>query len=340
MTRHVHIHAFASVKGGVGKSTMAVLSAHLLDRMGHEVVLMDLDCLGTSLADVESLSLQAPVLRPRDDAPTVLDLGIAPTSHMSWHDAMAARWRRAQRAEHDVGGAAELPYLNDALFLADEFWPPRVDALLWTWPGHPNTRVLTSSSTFLDINNMAKWLTFGHARTWARRVWQLTMALVEQRPSLTHLVLDLPPGLHGYALEAFYNVGFMAEGKDLEDEDDLHAERLLPDVAFSAYRNLVVTPEPQDLAMGVDALRLLRPIAPDLELVLNRTKATLEDAWARIDPVIGFFARGLGIKQSIRSLSDDQGIGGLFQDLSLDTLEESLVARVEQALRLRDGGVR
>lgn len=338
MTRRIHIHAYASVKGGVGKSTMALLSAHLLDRLGHQVVLMDLDCLGTSLADVEAVSLQAPVLRPRNDAPTVLDLGVAPDAYMSWPDAMAARQRRALREEHDVGGAAELPFLNDALFLAEEFWPPNVDALLWTWPGHPNTRVVTSSSTFLDINNMSKWLIFGHSRTWARRVWQLTMALIEQRPSLTHLVLDLPPGLHGYALEAFYNIGFMAEGRDLDD-DAPPAEQLYPNVEFKAYRNIVVTPDPQDLAMGVDALRLLRPLAPDLEIVLNRTKATLADAWDRVEPVIGALVAGHGIRQSIRGINDDRGLGRVFQDLSLDTLDESLVAKAVDALRLRDGGI-
>ena len=66
-------HAFASAKGGVGKSTLAVACAKLIaSEAGRRCVLVDADMTGTSLAD--GLKLCAPDVtagrdgRPKSDA--------------------------------------------------------------------------------------------------------------------------------------------------------------------------------------------------------------------------------------------------------------------------------
>ena len=49
--RSVTLHVFASVKGGVGKSTLAVQCARLCAAAGRPTVLFDFYFTGTSLAD-------------------------------------------------------------------------------------------------------------------------------------------------------------------------------------------------------------------------------------------------------------------------------------------------
>src|SRR5262245_46570481 len=47
--REVTLHAFSSIKGGVGKSTLAVVAANLLARRGRRCLVVDVDLIGTSL---------------------------------------------------------------------------------------------------------------------------------------------------------------------------------------------------------------------------------------------------------------------------------------------------
>ena len=70
MNQPLRIHAFCSVKGGVGKSTLAVACATRLARQGREVVLIDADLTGSSLAD--GLTLEAPLVT--SDAAGAMDL--------------------------------------------------------------------------------------------------------------------------------------------------------------------------------------------------------------------------------------------------------------------------
>ncbi|HSP81445.1 MAG TPA: P-loop NTPase, partial [Myxococcaceae bacterium] len=59
MSGSLRCYSFHSVKGGVGKSTLSVLTAlGLAQRGGRPVTLIDMDLTGTSLADV--LPLEAP----------------------------------------------------------------------------------------------------------------------------------------------------------------------------------------------------------------------------------------------------------------------------------------
>jgi len=65
--RPLGLHVFCSVKGGVGKSTLAVVTGKLLASLGRVPVVVDLDMLGASLADgrdlgIEQLLVAVPIL--------------------------------------------------------------------------------------------------------------------------------------------------------------------------------------------------------------------------------------------------------------------------------------
>ena len=56
----LRVHAFCSVKGGVGKSALAVASAEVMLDQGRRPLVLDADLTGTSLAD--GLRMEAPRL--------------------------------------------------------------------------------------------------------------------------------------------------------------------------------------------------------------------------------------------------------------------------------------
>jgi MinD-like ATPase involved in chromosome partitioning or flagellar assembly len=63
--RAIRVHAFASAKGGVGKSSLAVGCARIVAEQSGVPVLIDADVTGSSLAD--GLALVAPRLVEFDD---------------------------------------------------------------------------------------------------------------------------------------------------------------------------------------------------------------------------------------------------------------------------------
>jgi Mrp family chromosome partitioning ATPase len=73
--RTVRAHAFASVKGGVGKSALAIFAAKFLALQNRKPLLVDCDMTGTSFAD--GLRLCAPKVTA--DASGALDVLQPPT---------------------------------------------------------------------------------------------------------------------------------------------------------------------------------------------------------------------------------------------------------------------
>lgn len=110
--RAIHIHAFCSVKGGVGKSTLATATAKLLARRpDRRVVLIDADMTGTSLAD--GLRLRAPNVRMREDgAMDLLADSAAGPHHSRLETSKLIRARGLAKWDHFPPPPV---YLNDIL---------------------------------------------------------------------------------------------------------------------------------------------------------------------------------------------------------------------------------
>ena len=110
MPRKITLHVFASAKGGVGKSSLAVACAKLIaqgrDRLP---VVIDADMTGTSLAD--GMRLLAPDATLRSDG--TIDIEAGPTGRFLPLDEVKRR-RRLRRDSRDKRGLPP-PFLNDAL---------------------------------------------------------------------------------------------------------------------------------------------------------------------------------------------------------------------------------
>src|SRR5688500_17844850 len=130
MNRNITLHVFCSVKGGVGKSTLATTCAKLLAGSGRAPLLVDADLTGTSLADGLRLCAQKTALRPDG----TVNVEAAPTGEFCTRDEVV----RLRRRRRDTPERKGLPpaYLNDALrpYLDSKLeyeGEVRVDALFW-----------------------------------------------------------------------------------------------------------------------------------------------------------------------------------------------------------------
>lgn len=107
-----HVYAFYSVKGGVGKSALAVAAALGFAQRGRPVAVIDADFMGTSLA--EGLSLEGPEARE----PTYINAfvlqaadGFDPEKHAWSHPSTPdVRWFPSSPEAADVERAAELVF--------------------------------------------------------------------------------------------------------------------------------------------------------------------------------------------------------------------------------------
>ncbi len=197
--RGITLHVFCSIKGGVGKSTLATACAKLLAANGRVPLLVDADLTGTSIAD--GLSLSAPKTGLRDDG--TVDVEAAPTDQL-FHREEVVRLRRLRR-DHPQKKGLPPAYLNDALrpYLEnnlERYVAVRIDALLWRYENDDGVRYLPSSALRHDVEESLGWF--------ARETFDWTGAMILLLdsastcwPALTDVVIDVPPGLFGFSQE-------------------------------------------------------------------------------------------------------------------------------------------
>lgn len=206
MSRDISLHAFCSAKGGVGKSTLAVASALILKNDPARVrvpLLIDADLTGTSLAD--GLRLRAPNLQEKADGTLDLDADPAGPAY-SVSDTFSQRRRRNtlvfERGANFAGEPLCIPFLNDALAYApSQGRGPgdcRIDSLFWIHEDDDGVLYLPSSSLPEDGMLALGWLyqQVEHDRLVCRLCWLLD-EVIQRRPDITDIILDLSPGIQG-----------------------------------------------------------------------------------------------------------------------------------------------
>lgn len=209
MSGHLRCYSFHSVKGGVGKSTLSVLTALGLAQRGAQVTLVDMDLTGTSLADV--LPLEAPAWVGKEPIAT-LDLLQPPTgflSHGETRKRMDLRDELASEAiEEDPEGTEALapksvPFLNDFLLFATPDWDEQRDvdirSMLWRMQGVPleSLRVVPSSALPSDLDRTLPVIfDENHSGFLEGRLEYLLDALVPEAGEAV-VVVDTPPTIPG-----------------------------------------------------------------------------------------------------------------------------------------------
>lgn len=265
--------SFHSVKGGVGKSTLAWLTARRLARDA-TVLLVDLDLTGTSLADV--LDLEAPTwgTRAGDDLP----ITEAPTGYLAEQETRQAIERRAGS---DSSMCRDVPMFNDfllarsgVLFEQQEAHPR---AFGWRRPARDEDcrdRLFVAPSSALphDVDRIMPVLYDElHAGFLEARLEWFLAWTIARWPEIDVVVFDTPPTLVGLSRAVLSMALRLPRRISLSDEDETPPPLDIAEVDWKAC--VVVTPDQQDLRASERWLGAIPEQEADaLTIVVNRAE--------------------------------------------------------------------
>lgn len=333
--RTIGLYLYASVKGGAGKSTLAVLAAKLLADGGRRPVVLDADVLGSSLAD--GLEICAPVVyeRERDGSP---DYGAAPTGQ--WHDLTATRALREGRKQWLKGhgrapsSVALAPaFINDALFYPDSSAERdcRVDAMLWRHTQDDVVRYLPSSPLREDAIKIAPYVSGDQLDfAWVRRLAWIIDAIVGPEDAITDIIIDLPPGTWGLTHETLVLAGKM--GAPLPQGYPQWHDR----IRWHVVPTMVTTPDRNDRLLALEYWLATREKIPTLRVLMNRVFESQPKVRSAVLADLPEPLRSLGLEDEISFVPQiTASLGRLFVQGDL-RLDEDL-RELSKALRLQRG---
>lgn len=304
MSRPLRIHAFCSIKGGVGKSTLAVACATRLARDDGKIVLIDVDLTGSSLAD--GLVLRAPAITL--DEGGQMDLTAPATERF-----LSPEETERLRDERQVAPRAPRrppPFVNDALtFTGRGERDCNPSALLWRHSEIPSLQIIPASPLRTDVSVAVGWLYNQEHFLFAERLGQILFALRQNQPDLSDVVLDLPPGTFGFTHAVLSMIALLASGKDVPGVPRLSESGA--EVAANVF--LVTTQERNALTVSMEEFLRLRPHLPGLQLLVNRAyeghAAILRSLERRFGPAF----QAMGLADEIRLVEENPGLARLFR---------------------------
>jgi hypothetical protein len=259
------MHIFCSAKGGVGKSTLAVATAKLLAEQGHVCVLIDADLTGTSLGD--GLLLRAPEVTA--DAEGKPDLAKPPTGRLlTREETVRLRKLRGSLSWDNTQASPPPPFLNDALrYVGEDGGECQVESLFWRHVDDDKVRYLPSSPARRDIGVALGWLYDEEEFGWIQRMAWLFDGMCEQMPSLTDVVVDLPPGLFGFAHQMLALTSNLERGVPFPSGYPLWDGK----IRWKSNAMLVTTPDRADLIAAVEYATRFREQTGHVRLLLNKS---------------------------------------------------------------------
>jgi len=332
--RAIRVHAFASVKGGVGKSSLSIACAKLLAHQKRRPVLIDCDMTGTSFAD--GLLLRAPKIKL--DASGAIDFLHPPTGEFETVEQtrrLRAFRRDAPRREMPLPP----PFLNDILRFLDEVVQeqrvtdaPRVDALLWCHQQDDGVLYLPSSPLRRDVGESLGWISTHPDRRfdWVHRLTWALHFVVKQREDISDIVLDLPPGIAGLTHEIMVLLSKLERGEPLgKGYPDWNGGGIL----WAANPFLILTTDRNDMLPGLEYIGQTRDKIRSLLPLVNRAdggpEAVRESAREMLGPTLG----ALRLEDRLALIDEHRPtLGRIFRtgDLPLDPA----VLGLARALRL------
>lgn len=340
-TRAITIHAFCSVKGGVGKSTLATATAKLLARRPERrVVLIDADMTGTSLAD--GLRLRAPRVRMRDESMDLLaDSPAGP--HCSWSE--TSKLIRARGLAKWDDSPPPPVFLNDILTFepAAEFEDPDeaipeciIEPLLWKHEKDDGVGYLPSSPMRRDVGVALTWLFEQQNRTnpypWIRRMSWLFHGMRAQMPTLTDIVVDLPPGLVGFPHEMLLLLGAV----DREEKLPIGYPEWNPG-EWMARPFLVTTGDRNDLFAAMDHFLAQRELLSSLRLIVNKRTDEMDKLRDVLRERYGEESAASDPEMMEYDITEKrETLGKIFARGDLALEEDADVREIERALKLRE----
>ena len=324
--KNIHIHAFISIKGGVGKSALSVLCGHLLAQRGRRCVVIDADMTGTSLAD--GLQLCAP--KANLLASGGVDLTIPPRGEEYWSSKETDELRDRRRDSRWKHQPPPPPYLNDALTFTREEGAPdcRIDAMLWRPDRDRDTGIyfLPSSPLPQDLALAMDWLYEQEHWDFGIRLAWILIAICQQRSDLTDIVIDLPPTFLGFTQAT---LGMLKVLEGVSGTAPAHGFPKPADygLQFHAHPFLVTTIDRNALLPSVEVLADAVSNFRNFVLLLNRGgRPEIEDFLIKR---FGQQVEALELNKKLEVIDEYPLIlGRIFRDRKL-----SITAEIEKASR-------
>ncbi len=341
-TRAITIHAFCSVKGGVGKSTLATATAKLLARRhDRKVVLVDADMTGTSLAD--GLRLRAPKVRVRDDGSMDLLADSAAGPHSSRSE--TSKLIRARGLAKWDQSPPPPVFLNDILTFepTDEFSNPEeaipecvIEPLLWKHEKDDGVGYIPSSPMRRDVAVALTWLFDQANRTnpypWVRRMSWLFHGMRAQMPTLTDIVVDLPPGLVGFPHEMLMLLGAVERKENLP----IGYPEWNPG-EWIARPFLVTTGDRNDIFAAMDHALAQRELLSSLQLVVNKRTEDIDKIRDALRERYGDASAASDPEMTAYDITEKrETLGRVFSPRGDLGLDDDDVREIERALKLRE----
>jgi hypothetical protein len=280
------LKSFHSVKGGVGKSTLATLSALQIAHAHRDerVVLIDMDLTGTSLSDV--LPLRAPSW---DTAPDIVPLDLPPNGQ--WRSVEDSREAIRGRGDAENPTLCRAPFLNDYLLYSPVDGSTDADprGLFWRLePSPENLFVLPSSALPRDLDRILPVIFDEHQSAFLEARLETLIARIlvagddgdadaeALRP--LHVVLDVPPTIPGLSRAVLSVVLRLTEPGGVQQlADNGGTPRVLGEVATRRGAVFVVVSEDlQDLRAAARWLRLTTD--ERVRVVVNRSQQRDQDS--------------------------------------------------------------
>lgn len=325
--REVTLHVFASVKGGVGKSTLAVTSARLLAAAGRPAAVIDLDLTGTSLAD--GLPLCAPAVDGRTGVR--IDLGDAPSGVLLTLE--ETRARRNRRRDERAGGVGRyLPYVNDLMTLFDpstERYP--VDWFAWRHEHDDGVMYLPSSPHRYDVRVVREWMLHEAPAAFVQHVAWLIDHLLRTYPDLRDVVIDLPPGTLGFSHEVLSLTATIDRGEALPELYPRWTDTL----RWTTRPFLVTTEDRNDLFAAVDYLTEQAPLLRSFRAIVNRR---VESAESTRKVVRDHLPKGLGVEDRLDFVDRDaDALGAIFRVAGVRDVGGALRDQLARVFKIEEG---
>lgn len=335
--RTIRLHTFCSVKGGVGKSTLATSAAKYIAQKNRTPIFFDCDLSGTSIAD--GMKLLAPEVQMIDDVVNVLG---EPTKRYLSHP-QTEEARRTRRTKKVKDGLTKdrpytLPYVNDALNYAFAVRrradvprkAPRTDAMLWRHEKDDGVRYFPSSSLFYDVQAAMCWFLkdpfdFGYA------LMHVVNAAVESIPDATDVILDLPPGIYGFPHEALAIAATIEVGELFAEDLPQWVEG---PIQWAINPILVTSQDPNDYVPALEFLMLRQEDLYSLRAVINKVSSNNVNALKLAAKTkLGPMLEDAKVEDKyFTTMPFDEELSKIFIDGDLDT--KKIKAPLGDALRL------
>jgi len=205
-----------------------------------------------------------------------------------------------------------------------------MDAMIWRHEQPDGVLYLPSSSTHDDMTQSLEWF-FGQPFDFSRAFAVTLDAVARQVPTLTDVVVDLPPGIWGFSDRVLDLVSLLYYQDDEPLPDDCATLRA-GDIRWEANPFLVTTRDPNDFTPALEYIAMHQKHVPTLRPVVNRSRVSIEVMRDIVRKRLGPFVAVAGLDEKMVRVDHLEALANMFVDGDVDI--NKVKGQFFEALRL------